>query len=282
MRWRLQPRAPSLPRRVSSNLPPPRTQPAPPHARSCPPRPPPRAAQAFLKGVAARNNLSPSEYCTTLVPALEWLMQCAAEQDGREESLGQMVRAVGLQPGHMGLQAGHMRLQAGHMGLQAGHMRLQAGHMRLQPGHMRLQAGHMRLQAGHMGCGQPACHGQVRAYRTNCKTTLVLNAVLGAFDPALISKNALAMCTAGSNLLEYTDPYPNPKPNPKPKPNPNPSPSPNPNPNHLLEHVHVHMQPLAGGCSPGHMRLQPLTHAVAGAISFARRMTPPSPGTRCT
>ena len=255
---------------MSSNLPPPRTQPAPPHARSCPPRPPPRAAQAFLKGVAARNNLSPSEYCTTLVPALEWLMQCAAEQDGREESLGQMVRAVGLQPGHMGLQAGHMRLQAGHMGLQAGHMRLQAGHMRLQPGHMRLQAGHMRLQAGHMrlqaghmGCGQPACHGQVRAYRTNCKTTLVLNAVLGAFDPALISKNALAMCTAGSNLLEYTDPYPNPKPNPKPKPNPNPSPSPNPNPNHLLEHVHVHMQPLAGGCSPGHMRLQPLAHAVA-------------------
>lgn len=82
------------------------------------------ASEAFLKGIAARNNLSPSEYCTTLVPALEWLMQCAAEQDGREESLGQMVRA----------------------------------------------------------------------YRTNCKTTLVLNAVLGAFDPALISKNALAMC----------------------------------------------------------------------------------------
>ena len=76
----------------------------PPHARSqpgptnpaAPARPPPRAAQAFLKGIAARNNLSPSEYCTTLVPALEWLMQCAAEQDGREESLSQMVRAISL------------------------------------------------------------------------------------------------------------------------------------------------------------------------------------------
>ena len=60
------------------------------------------------------------------------------------------------------------------------------------------------------GCGQPASHGQVRAYRTNCKTTLVLNAVLGAFDPALISKNALAMCTASSS----NTPNPNPNPNP--------------------------------------------------------------------
>ena len=51
---------------------------------------------------------------------------------------------------------------------------------------------------------------QVRAYRTNCKTTLVLNAVLGAFDPALISKNALAMCPASSS----NTPNPNPNPNP--------------------------------------------------------------------
>lgn len=82
-------------------------------------------------------------------------MQCAAEQDGREESLGQMVRAI--------------RLQAGHLGLQ-----------------LRLDVDSLLLI-------------QVRAYRTNCKSTLVLNAVLGAFDPALISKNALAMCTAASS-----------------------------------------------------------------------------------
>ena len=100
-------------------------------------------------------------------------MQCAAEQDGREESLSQMVRAVGLQPGHM----------------------------RLQPGHMGCSLGRVRT----------AClPWQVRAYRTNCKTTLVLNAVLGAFDPALISKNALAMCSAASS----NTPNPNPNPNP--------------------------------------------------------------------
>jgi hypothetical protein len=135
---------------------------------------PPCAAQAFLKGIASRNNLSPSEYFTTLVPALEWLMQCAAEQDGREESLGQMVRAIGLQAGRVMLQAGHMGLQVGHMGLQP------------WPGVDSLLL------------------IQVRAYRTNCKSTLVLNAVLGAFDPALISKNALAMCTAtSSNTCSY-------------------------------------------------------------------------------
>eukprot|EP00908_Phaeocystis_cordata_P013604 Transcript_2467.p1 GENE.Transcript_2467~~Transcript_2467.p1 ORF type:complete len:958 (-),score=551.03 Transcript_2467:62-2863(-) len=82
------------------------------------------ASEAFLKSVTSRASLSPTEYFSTLVPALEWLMQCAAEQDGREEMLGQMIRS----------------------------------------------------------------------YRTNCKSTLVLNAVLGAFDPALVSKNALAMC----------------------------------------------------------------------------------------
>ena len=64
--------------------------------------------------------------------------------------------------------------------------------------------------AASAGCGQPASHGQVHAYRTNCKTTLVLNAVLGAFDPALISKNALAMCSASSS----NTPNPNPNPNP--------------------------------------------------------------------
>ncbi len=134
---------------------------------ACTPPAPPRTSQAFLKGIASRNNLSPSEYFTTLVPALEWLMQCAAEQDGREESLGQMVRAIGLQARRIGLQAGHIGLQP-------------------RPGVDSLLL------------------IQVRAYRTNCKSTLVLNAVLGAFDPALISKNALAMCTAtSSNTCKY-------------------------------------------------------------------------------
>ena len=82
------------------------------------------ANEAFVKKVTSRASLSPQEYFATLVPGLEWLMQCAAEQDGREEMMGQMIRS----------------------------------------------------------------------YRTQCKSTLVLNAILGAFDPALVSKNAPAMC----------------------------------------------------------------------------------------
>ena len=163
MRWGLQPRALGAATPCTQPTTPRVTQPATPRT----PPAPPRTSQAFLKGIASRNNLSPSEYFTTLVPALEWLMQCAAEQDGREESLGQMVRAIGLQAGRIGLQAGHIGLQP-------------------RPGVDSLLL------------------IQVRAYRTNCKSTLVLNAVLGAFDPALISKNALAMCTAtSSNTCKY-------------------------------------------------------------------------------